>query len=331
MHHRLILLILLAVMLVGGGMMSPAAAQDAPKYQFLLRISDQTLHRLDCSAQECTTTNIPLPLDEDCPFYQPLAPTPDGTTILLYQLCYTPDVPDRAFLLDLEGNILAEYVPEPKDLWDAASSYAWWSPDGSFVILSQDTGPGSFAIAFYDPVTGFTEALSIGGRFEGFSPDGALMVFLTQYGFRPDDPGQPGWPNPYGDLALAETSTIAAYHDVHEIMFLSDWQLWQGRYEARGWLANRVLWVEDTEAERHYRFDLDTGTMTKFVPPGELPSRFNGGLQARRDGGTITIWDTHAHAPHATLTFTLPDYPDFPLAECNYCRLYWLNPPENLP
>ncbi|MCD4685199.1 MAG: hypothetical protein K8S97_04610 [Anaerolineae bacterium] len=322
---------MLTIVLIGGGSSHAVTAQDTPEYQFLLRISDQTLHRLDCSNHECMTYTIPLPLNEDCPFYQPLAPTPDGTRILLYQLCYTAGVRERAFLLDLQGDILAEYVPEPKIIWDAARRFARWSPDGSFVEFYQATAPGSFALAFYDPITGFTDAIRIGGRFEGFSPDGTLMLFLTQYGFRSDDPGQAGWPNPYGDLALAETSYIATYHEVREIMFLSDWQLWHGSYEAQGWLSNREIWLEDTETERHYRFDLDTGNMTLFTPPEEVPSLYNGGLRAQRTGNTITIWDTHAHALYDTLTFALPDeLADFPLATCDYCMLYWLNPPENL-
>lgn len=329
MHHRWLGLVLLAVLCMAGITPSRITAQDTPEYQFLLRPDDEALFRLDCSHHECSTYDIPLPLTDECSAYETMAPTPDGTRILIKQLCPGDEPHPGIFMLDLLGHVLAEYAPDPYGYWMEATHQAWWSPDESFVVLVRPSGPASFAIAFYDPVQGFTEVVGGGGQFIAFSPGGTYMLYYTPYEFPPE--ANAPYPSfSFAELAISRLEVLTRSHRLYDDMLLTDQQMLSGTFVAHAWLSDHVIWLEDRVAEQHYQFDVDTDTLTPFDPPAIIPSPYQNGLQAERTGNTITIWDTRSGTVWDTMTFTLPDeYAEFDLIDCAPCLLYWLNPPPN--
>lgn len=327
-------MLLCVVVLGGGATLSQVSAQDSPEYQFLLRISDESLFRLDYSDGACVTISIPLPLTEECPYYLPMAPTPDGQQIVLRLVCYGSNLPQYVYLIDLQGNILVEYIPESDEadsVWFAALSFAQWSPDGSFVVLSQATGPGSFALAFYEPGKGFTDEVRLGTEFTSFSPDGTRMLFMTPYNFT-------FWQEvaASAEPAVAWVDSVADVHDIRgtgkhsTMMILSEWQMWNGDWIARGWLSDDEVLLEDRKTERQYSVNLDTHEMTLFDPAENTrPYPYNGGIQVERSGNVITIRDTNTATVLDEMTFALPEYASgIDLATHDYVWLLWLNPPS---
>ncbi len=316
---RSVTILLLSTIFTSSGALHPATAQEKPEYQFLLRIWDDSLFRLDCDNKQCTTYSIPLPLTDQCPFYDTMAPTPDGERILLKQICYGTNPQPKIYLMDLAGSILAEYEIGSYTAWWAAQRLAYWSSDETFIVLSQATGPGSFALSFYDPARGFSDTFRVGGRFAAFSPDGTRMLFMIQSDRSPL----------VGEPAIAYVAHVSTFHELSETLLRSKWPTLQKNFEALGWLSNHTIRLATFDLETEYMFDLGTGELTLLDPlDNPLPDPYNGGIQARRTGNTVTIWDTNTGTQLEEMTFALPDGYEIDLATCEHCIHYWLNPPR---
>ena len=316
MVNKRSLLVVIGLLLIGN--MSPVEAQD--DYQFLLLLEHEgLLFHLDCSDDPCTATSIPLPTAKECTNDTlHIAPVPGTTQVLVIQTCSAPST-STVSLIDLDNNTQIEYELEPDiEYAFCPGGSVRWSPDGAFIVLNQNTGPGSFVLAFYDPAVGFTSVTHrIGGRPLSFSPDGKYMLLEVGYQFPSEDET---FLYSYNELAIAEVAHVTE-NALESSMLLSDEQMLNGDFGAYGWLSNQDIWLKDRSTYLHYRFDLETNTLIEFESPAAM-QEYDRGQWARMDGYTVTILDANSGTVLNELSVTLP----IDLTGSDDYTLYWFDP-----